>query len=79
MILHQGYMKKKDIPRIGLVKGEIEKQVSSFFFFLLQRVILIILCAIKLEKDNIYIILLLGIKKSLYYIKKSGVDQFPLS
>jgi hypothetical protein len=33
MILHQGYMKKKDIPRIGLVKGEIEKQVSSSFFF----------------------------------------------
>ena len=54
MILHQGYMKKKDIPRIGLVKGEIEKQVSSSFF-LLQRVILIILCAIKLEKDKIYI------------------------
>jgi len=33
MILHQGYMKKKDILRIGLVKGEIEKQVSSSFFF----------------------------------------------
>ena len=33
MILHQGYMKKKDIPRIGLVKGEIEKQVSSSSFF----------------------------------------------
>jgi hypothetical protein len=37
MILHQGYMKKKDIPRIGLVKGEIEKQVSSFFFFFASK------------------------------------------